>query len=251
MKFLVLLIVGVILYFMTRSYKTDEYKKIKPNSNQKLNTDLKNHEAGLLVALLAKVAKADGVVCELEEEVLKNTFNDISSHFENKNEIYEILQDIYNKEKETFKNTLEIAQKYYKLTRWEYKKRLDLIEHLVNIAFIDGDFSEAEYMIIEDISKTMKIKDIDLDNIINQFKEFYTNKKSSTTQTISQSYKILELEPTEDFSKIKKQYRLLVKKYHPDIITGQGANRSTINDANIKLQEINEAYDIIKKHIGK
>jgi len=39
----------------------------------------------------------------------------------------------------------------------------------------------------------------------------------------------------------------LVKKNHPDIITGQGATQSIIDEATEKLQEINAAYEIIKK----
>ena len=49
---------------------------------------------------------------------------------------------------------------------------------------------------------------------------------------------------------LKKNYRNLVKKYHPDIITGQGASQNIIDEATTKLQEINEAYEIIKKQRG-
>ena len=52
-----------------------------------------HHEAGLLVALMAKVSKADGQVCELEAEVLKHTFTDISSHFQNADEVRENLKN--------------------------------------------------------------------------------------------------------------------------------------------------------------
>ena len=46
---------------------------------------------------------------------------------------------------------------------------------------------------------------------------------------------------------IKKKYRALVKEYHPDILMGQGKEQSIIDAATAKLQEINEAYEMIKK----
>jgi DnaJ like chaperone protein len=251
MKLIVLLFVGVVLYLISRSYKTENYQNINIDKKQYFDANIEDHEAGLLVALMAKVAKADGGVCELEAEVLKHTFTDISSHFENNEDVREKLKDVYKKEKESFENTLEIASKYYKLTKRNYNKRLKVMEYLLNLAFIDGDFSEAEYMITEDISNTLEIKRSDFDNMINHFKAYYANKASSTKQTLSQAYKVLDLEETSDFTIIKKQYRKLVRKYHPDIITGQGANKATIDEANTKLQEINEAYEIIKKKIGK
>jgi DnaJ like chaperone protein len=49
---------------------------------------------------------------------------------------------------------------------------------------------------------------------------------------------------------LKKNYRNLVKKHHPDIISGQGAAQNIIDEATRKLQEINEAYELIKKDKG-
>lgn len=93
---------------------------------ERFDGDLMNHEAGLLVALMAKVAKADGQVCELEAQMLKHTFSDISRHFENADEIREKLKEIYAKEKESFDNTLDICNKLYSITKFDYQKELRL-----------------------------------------------------------------------------------------------------------------------------
>ena len=52
---------------------------------------------------------------------------------------------------------------------------------------------------------------------------------------------------SDDDNILKKNYRQLVRKHHPDIITGQGASQNIIDEATKKLQEINEAYEMIKK----
>lgn len=247
MKLIVLLIVGIILYFIARNYKTEKFENIKLDIKEKFDGDLMSHEAGLLVALMAKVAKADGSVCELEAQMLKHTFTDISSHFENSQDIREKLKNIYNKEKESFDNTIVICSKLYKITKFDYKKRLKIMEYLLNLAFIDKEFSQTEAMITEDISNALKIKRVDFEELINQFESFYKEQRNSEAISLDKAYEILEVNPNDDENTLKKNYRNLVKKYHPDIVAGQGASQNIIDEATRKLQEINEAYELIKK----
>ena len=61
------------------------------------------------------------------------------------------------------------------------------------------------------------------------------------------AYEILGASSGDDFETIKKKYRTLVKEYHPDILMGQGKEQSIIDQATAKLQEINEAYELVKK----
>ena len=248
MEIVVLLVVIVILFFIGRNYKTEEFRNINLKTKDRFNGDLLHHEAGLLVALMAKVSKADGKVCELEAEVLKHTFNDISSHFENSDEIREKLKNLYEKQKQSFDNLIDICNKLYSLTKHDYNKRVKIMEYLLNLAFIDKDFSATERMITEDISNALKIKIEDFNNLINTFEAFYSQQASNKAISLEKAYEILESNPADDSVILKKNYRSLVKKHHPDIISGQGATQNIIDEATKKLQEINEAYELIKKY---
>ena len=64
-------------------------------------------------------------------------------------------------------------------------------------------------------------------------------------------YEILGLSKDATFSEIKKKYRELVKKYHPDILMGKGADEEIIQEGTKRLQEINEAYKILKERFGE
>lgn len=247
MEILIFVAVVVVFYLLNKNYDGNDYQHIKVNVKQQLQGDLEDHEAGLLIALMAKVAKADGNVCELEAELLSNIFTDISLVFENDKEIRVQLKEIYKKEKESFDNTIIISEKYLKLTKKDYNKRLKVMEYLLNLAFIDGDFSDTENMIIEDIANAIKIKKQDFDELITKFKAYYQNIKNNTAMTLDNAYETLEISKDATDNELKKQYRKLVKKYHPDVITGQGAEQSIIDEATNKLQEINEAYELIKK----
>jgi len=243
----VLIVVGVIFYMLNRNYKSSDFQHIKVDGKQTFDGDLNDHEAGLLIAMLAKVAKADGNVSELEAEILSHTFTDISNHFENSDEVREQLKNIYKKEMNSFDNTVDVAKKYLNLTKREYDKRLKVMEYLLNMAFIDNDFSKAEFMITEDIANTLEIQRADFENMIAQFEQFYAQKQNSKEVTLEKACQILGVSIDDDMGIIKKKYRSLVKENHPDIITGQGASQSIIDEATAKLQEINEAYEILKK----
>ena len=250
MEIVVLLIVIVILFFIGKNYKTEEFKNINLKAKDRFEGDLLHHEAGLLVALMAKVSKADGKVCELEAEVLKHTFNDISSHFENSDEIRDKLKSLYAKEKQSFDNMINICEKLYGLTKNDYNKRAKIMEYLLNLAFIDKEFSDTEKMITEDISNALKIRKEDFERLIETFKAFYTQQAASKAISLEKAYEVLESNINDDNATLKKNYRNLVKKHHPDIISGQGAAQNIIDEATKKLQEINEAYEIIKKDRG-
>ena len=63
-------------------------------------------------------------------------------------------------------------------------------------------------------------------------------------------YEILESSSTDDFNVIKKNYRRLIKQYHPDTIVSQNLANDFIEMAKRKTQELNEAYAVIKEIKG-
>jgi len=247
-QILVLAVVVLILFVIGKNYKTEEFKNINLKVKEVFSGDLLNHEAGLLIALMSKVAKADGQVSELEAEILKHTFTDISSHFQNFDEVREKLKDLYKKEKDNFSNLFIICDRLYLLTKNDYSKRIKIMEYLLNLAFIDGVFSKQEQEITEDIAQALKIEQRDYLNIVSNFKNFYQTRTKEKALSLEKAYEILETNSNDDEQTLKKNYRNLVKKHHPDILEGKGANQSIIDEATKKLQEINEAYEIIKKH---
>ena len=79
----------------------------------------------------------------------------------------------------------------------------------------------------------------------------YSSGSQSSTKSKRDPYEILGLSKDATFSEIKKKYRELVKKYHPDILMGKGADEEIIQEGTKRLQEINEAYKILKERFGE
>ncbi len=247
MLIVVLLVTIFVFYLLTKNYNKYDYNSINPHKKQRFDGNLRDHEAGLIVSLMAKVAKADGRVSELEAELISNTLTELSSVFENQEVIREKLKDIYKEELKSFNNTVEIANKYYKLTRNDYQKRFSSIEFLLNLAFIDNEFTNEEYMICEDISNALKIRKEEFALLVSKFKSFYTQKYNNQVNSIENAYKVLNAKKEDSLQTIKSKYKNLVRENHPDLLMGKGASQSIIEKATAKLQEINEAYEIIKK----
>ncbi len=206
-------------------------------------------EYKLIIALMAKVAKADGSVSELEAELVSNTLNDLSRDFPDPAEAREELKKIFSEEKDRSDNVEELALEFSKVTKGEYYKRVKVMEFLLNIAYIDSVLSDEERDIIIDIAAFFELSNEDFNKIYDEFDKFYKDGKKKV-QSSDEAYGILGLSREDSDEDVKKKYRELVKKYHPDIMRGKGLEDDFIELATRKLQEINSAYEEVKKERG-
>ena len=62
------------------------------------------------------------------------------------------------------------------------------------------------------------------------------------------SYRILEIEPTSSDDDVKKAFRTMAMKYHPDKVSHLGEDFKKV--AHEKFRKVQEAYDQIKKERG-
>lgn len=240
-----------IFYWISKSYsryQSSEYSQ-KQFKGFVLNKDrLAQSELGLFVALVAKVAKADGRVDELEAELIGNMFNDISSLFPEPEATKSLLKEIFNSEKQTEHNIDEIALKLYAIIKNDPHKRMQMMQFLVNLAYIDGTLSHSEETMLRKISAFLHFGDDQLTALLAQFGSFYH--KSVNESSLTQAYALLKIAPDATDDALKKAYRALVKVHHPDIVKAQGASEDYIQAATAKVQEINAAYEMIKKVRG-
>lgn len=241
----------VIFYWISKSYsryQSSEYSQ-KQFQSFVLNKDrLAQSELGLFVALVAKVAKADGRVDELEAELIGNMFGDISSLFPEPEATKNLLKEIFNTEKQTDHNIDEIALKLYALIKNDPHKRMQMMQFLVNLAYIDGTLSHSEEAMLRKIAAFLHFGEEQLTSLLDQFSSFYH--KSVKESSITQAYALLGIAPDATDDALKKAYRSLVKVHHPDIVKAQGASEDYIQAATAKVQEINAAYEMIKKVRG-
>jgi len=228
--------------FQRQYYTQGQFQSTSVNHNAVANSEL-----GVFVALVAKVAKADGHVHELEAELIGNMFKDISKAFgaTHQEKVREILKEIFKQEKDIVRNVDTLASKLQALTRGDKQKRLMMLSFLINLAYVDGELSHAEENLIIKIAAFLEISANEVEGIMQRFASAFGGNASQSS--VSDAYKILGADRSDDLQTIKKKYRTLVKKYHPDIMKAKGASEDYIKDATKKVQEINTAYEMVKK----
>jgi len=206
---------------------------------------------GVLVALLAKVAKSDGKISQDEAHYMSSIYDDICA----KNTIpklREILKQILSNEKETSSNIKELCDSLLKQNINNIKKE-KLISSLIELAHVDGEYHEQEENLIVGITYHLHLEYSTYKSILQRYvpKKEQEQKREASREvylTIDKCYEVLKSEKTVDNITLKKNYRNMVKAYHTDILKGKDLPSELIDFAEEKLKSINFAYEKLKKY---
>lgn len=247
-QLIVFFLIGMFIVWVIKGYRRFEHTQYDPKQFQNI-TVTKEHvarsELGLFVALVAKVAKADGRIDELEAELVGNMFTDISALFPDPFKAKEILKEIFKIEKQIVYNIDETALALQRLIGHDLQKRQMMMAFLVNLAYVDGHLSQAEEKMLLKIAAFLHFNTAQIDAMLRQASGMHQHATSHSS--LEDAYALLGADSSDTMDVIKKKYRSLVKKYHPDIIKAQGADNDYIEQATEKVQAINAAYEMIKK----
>ena len=182
-----------------------------------------------LLVLSAAVIKADGKVTQQEMARLRQFF---ATNFGPKaaEESEEIVQELLKKDI----NLYEVCQQVRSCMA--YSHRLQLYHFLVSLGACDG-LHPKEIDVLETIASYIGLTKGDSESIIAQFRP---NNDSN--------YKILEIDPSATDEQVKKAYRKMAVKYHPDKVATLGADVQKA--AEEKFKAVAQAYDAICRERG-
>ncbi len=184
-----------------------------------------------LLSLCSLVIKADGNISQTEMDYVRQYF--VSTYGKEKaNAIFRTFNEI-NKKREIS------AQRIcaYLNQRTRYEVRLQLLHFLFGIAQADGFASPPEISKIQEIAGYMRVSARDFESI-----------KAMFVKTVDNSYKILEIEKTATDDEVKKAYRTMAKKYHPDRVNTQ--DEAIKKGAEEKFKQVQKAYETIQSERG-
>ena len=227
------------------------FMNVQIGSNRKKQANV--NEAKFLVSLLAKVAKSDGRVSELEARLITQVLDDLSQKVSGVSGVREYLKEVYNSQKENVDNAYETARNYKRAFNLNYDTCVARLTFFLNLAYIDGEFNKSEQDVIRNIAYGFGIDKETLDEIIYKFDSFYGSRFGADHDEISQEndvFEVLGLSKNASLDEVKARYKELVRQYHPDILMGRGESKEVIERSTKKLQEINEAYGRLKEKFG-
>ncbi len=183
-----------------------------------------------LLILSAAVMKADGKVMRSELNYVK-TFFERQFGAQTANERILLLKKILEQEINVQAVSMQIRQ------FMEYPARLQLLHYLFGLSSADGISHPKEIEMIANIAAYLGIEKGDLESIRAMF-----------VRDINSAYKVLEINPDASDEEVKTAYRHMAIKYHPDKVAHLGEDIQ--NSAKEKFQQLNAAYEEIKKQRG-
>lgn len=217
--------IGGLMGFMVGSF-FDEARVQTYSTSTSVGTTPGAFGVSLLV-LIAAVMKVDGKIVKSELDYVKQFFIRQFGR-ESAKEALVMLRDLLKQE-------IPLRDVCSQINRnMDYSSRLQLLHLLFGVAGADEKFHPSEISLIESISGYLGISSGDFLSIRNMF----------IPETDS-SYKILETDPSATNDEVKKAYRTMAMKYHPDKVSHLGEDfRKTADE---KFKKVNEAYEKIKK----
>lgn len=183
-----------------------------------------------LVVLMAAVMKSDGRVLKSELDFVKDFFIR-SFGLEQAQQATLLLRNVLDQDIPVDEVSRQIGQ------RMNYSTRLELIHLLFGICKADGLVSPEEMKTVERIAYHMGIKTEDYNSI-----------RALFSDNLDSAYAALEITENASDEEVKKAYRKMAVKYHPDKVAYLGDELK--NQANEKFQQLNSAYERIKKARG-
>ena len=180
-----------------------------------------------LLSLAATIIKADGQIKPQELQFVRNFF--ITNYgTQRASSIFETFNEQIKKK---LQNTTDLAQFFMRNSR--YETRLQIIHFLFGVANADGKVSQLELDKLVQIAAALGIASADFQSIQAMFVKATDN-----------AYKILDITSNATNEEVKKAYRVMAKKYHPDKIQSQ--DPAMIKGAKEKFQEVQKAYETIQ-----
>jgi DnaJ like chaperone protein len=107
----------------------------------------------------------------------------------------------------------------------------------MGVSNADGSVSQSELSKIKQIAAALGIRSVDLESI-----------KAMFVKSTGNAYRILDITPSATDAEVKKAYRSMAKKYHPDKL--QSKDPALIKGAQEKFQQVQQAYEKIQKERG-
>ncbi|HKU55027.1 MAG TPA: DnaJ family molecular chaperone [Rhizomicrobium sp.] len=186
-----------------------------------------------VVALAGKMARADGVVTDVEFEVFRQVFGVPPEEQAN-------VQRIFNLARQDIAGYEHYAGQIARLFVGNPAMLEDILDGLFEIAKADGVLHPGEASFLERVAEIFGFAP----------NEFRRIRASHFAPELTDPYVILGLSYVADDDELKQTYRRLVRENHPDSLMARGVPPEFVKLANDKLAAINTAYEKIQQERG-
>ena len=211
------------------TYKGEWGQNTRSNNWKKQQTQPGDFGVSLLL-LSASVMKSDNRVLKSELDYVKDFFKRQFGQDKAENYIL-MLRELLNKDFDLREVCIQIK------TFMDHASRVQLLHYLFGLSLSDNQAHANEIETIRVVSSWLGVSPTDYESI-----------KSMFIKDNKSAYKILEITSEATDDEVKKAYKKMAVKYHPDKVSHLGEDVQ--KSANEKFKEVNVAYEQIKKERG-
>lgn len=188
-----------------------------------------------LFSMLGKFAKIDGVVTRDELAVIERFLRQMGIAGPER----DFAIGIFNDAKNSPYSLQDFAAQFYEVSGHQRALLYSFIDLLFQLALADGRVHPAEERAIDDIRRIFRISDTEFAGIQGRY-----------VDDAEKYYTVLNCTAACTDEEIKKQYKKLAKDFHPDTIIAKGLPEEFVTFATKRFQDIQEAYEKIRKKRG-
>ena len=220
---------GIIGYFLASRMEKLSEAASQHAGGQSWDQGQRNSFLISLLVLSAAIIKADGKTTSQELSTLRNFF---TRNFgpQAGQEAEEIVKELISKDFNLYEVCTQVR------SCMDYSQRLQLYHYLVSLGACDG-LHQREIDVLETIATYIGLAKSEVDSIFAQFRP-----------SNDSNYKILEITPNATNEEVKKAYRKMAIKYHPDKVATLGPDVQKA--AEEKFKAISKAYEDICRERG-
>ena len=184
-------------------------------------------------SMLGNLVKADGRISPEEVQAVENFMAyDLNLSPESKS----FASQVFRSAIESQTDFQDYASQFYSLFQRQPQLLELMMDVLLRVSIADGTLSDNEERLISSAARIFHFSEHKLREM-----------KSRYASSFEKYYAVLGTDSTASDEEIKKQYRKLVKEYHPDTIASKGLPEEFNKLAHEKFREIQEAYETVKQ----
>ncbi|CAO3446695.1 TerB family tellurite resistance protein [Azospirillum largimobile] len=218
----------------------DLWSPCGPGDQRRAMTDAEAEEAKQtvaftigVIALAAKMARADGVVKRVEVDTFKRLFRVPADELANVGRVF----DLARRDTHGFE---EYARQIANLFEDRHAVLEELLDSLLMIAEADDELHETEVEYLHAIAVIFGFDEA-------EFRRIVAGHHMAGGPTDSDPYAVLGVARTAGDDAVKAAHRALVREHHPDRLIAQGMPQEFVDLATQKLALVNAAYDRIRR----
>lgn len=204
-------------------------------------------------AVMGKIAKADGRVTEQEISYASQVMGRMNLPEEKRKEAIRL----FNQGKDPDFDIATVMTSLSRVIRFRADVKQMFVEIQLQAAFADGQVSQSELLVIQEVCSSLQISYGDLEQILRRCRaeqafnqqSFYGHEHGQVNeaQLLKEAYGVLGVEESVVEADLKRSYRRLMSQHHPDKLIAKGLPEEMMQLAKEKTQEIHAAYDRIRE----